>query len=72
MELRRLGWRLLGMALLVTGFFLALEGIVGLGNNAGPVEAILTFLGAGALVVLGWLAWDRATAVSSVRRTNRP
>ena len=60
MDLRRVGWRLLGMALVATGFFVALNAIVALGNGAGPLEAILMFLGAAVLAVLGWLAWDRA------------
>jgi hypothetical protein len=68
--MRRVLLRILGLALLVTGFFRALSGIVGLGNNAGPVEAILLFLGAGALAVAGWMVRDRAASFPP--RTGRP
>jgi hypothetical protein len=63
MDVRRALLRVLGLALLVVGFFLGLSGIVGLGNGTGLVEAILMFLGAGALVVLGWMAWERAATL---------
>jgi hypothetical protein len=70
MDLRRVLLRVLGLALLATGFFLAVSAIVGLGNDAGPVEAILMFLGAGALAVVGWMIWDRAGSLPP--RTGRP
>jgi hypothetical protein len=69
MDVRRLIWRLLGVALLAFGFFLAFSGILGLGNDAGPTEAILMFLGAAALVVLGWLVLDHAPPIA--RRSSR-
>jgi arginine exporter protein ArgO len=50
------------MALIASGFVLALRGIIGLGSNAGPLETVLMFGGAAALVVLGWMAWDHAPA----------
>jgi len=64
MDVRRVLLRVLGLALLVIGFFLALSGIVGLGNGTGPVEAILMFLGAAGLVVLGWMVWDHAPSLA--------
>jgi hypothetical protein len=64
MDVRRVLLRLLGLALLVSGFFVALSGIVGLGNDAGPIEAILMFLGAAGLAVLGWLVWDHAPSLA--------
>jgi hypothetical protein len=63
LDLRRILLRLLGLALLMSGFVLALTGIIGLGNDAGPVEAILMFLGAAGLVVLGWVVWDHAPSL---------
>jgi hypothetical protein len=60
----RLVWRLIGLVLLAFGFFLAFSGIVGLGNDAGPTEAILMFLGAAALVVLGWYVLDHGPPIT--------
>jgi hypothetical protein len=62
--LPRLVWRLIGLVLLAFGFFLAFSGIIGLGNDAGPTEAILMFLGAAALVVLGWYVLDHAPPIT--------
>jgi hypothetical protein len=68
LDLRRTLLRVLGLALLMSGSFAALSGIVGMGNEAGPVETILMFLAAAGLVVLGWLAWDRAPSLAGRSR----
>jgi hypothetical protein len=68
-RIRRILLRLLGQALLVVGFALAIRAVIGLGNDTGPLEPILTIVGAAGLVVLGWLVWDRS--VSGRPRTGR-
>ena len=60
MRIRRVLMRLLGQALLVFGLVLTVSAIIGLGNGTGPVEAILIFLAAAGLVVLGWKVWDQS------------
>jgi hypothetical protein len=50
--------RLLGLVLLVIGFFLTLSTIVGLGNGLGPIEGVVMFLGCTLLICLGWWLRD--------------
>jgi threonine/homoserine/homoserine lactone efflux protein len=59
-RIRRVLLMLLGQVLLLVGFVLAMSGVIGLGNDAGPIETILMLLGAAVLVVLGWTVWNRA------------
>ena len=42
---------------MVTAFFVALTGVIALGNGLGPLEAALIFLGAALLAVGGWRVW---------------
>ncbi len=49
--------KVLGVALLVAGFFLTLSIIVGIGNGLGATEAILMFAGCAVLALGGWKLW---------------